>query len=619
MLRALALALATASAAWPQQPPDYTTQSRRLAHLHVDDLVRGWLEATGVPGAAIAIVEGEQTLVLAGYGLADPATGATVDPWRTVFGAGELVRPFTAMALLQLAERGALDLAADITTYLPEPTPGGNFSQPIAADHLLTHTAGFDERWIASRARSPDGILPLAVYLRRFPPFRVRPPGRVSVPSAVGLAVAGRLVETLSDLSFPAYLRRHVFEPLEMSDSAVVLDRSLRPRLATGHRRIAGSDVAVSPEHPHIVAASSLWTTAADMSRWLKALSNDGSVGDRRLLGRQGVSGMLERRFTNHERLPGRSLAFREDRRFSPPVLYQAARGGGYSTVALVIAQRRLGLFAAFNREVEFWGLIDRILGLFTSPAEPRPPPPSPPPEAMLPMAVDGYWRSASLPHTGVEKLVSLIRQERIRQLAQGELTWRSRRYRAIAPLAFQQVDGARLLCLVADGEDATFAATADAVLERLRWFETWPVQVALWLLFAAGFLAAASSSGSMSLRSRVFALPSGMSPAWPTLLARLAAAINFLFIVLVAVLLAAVTLRGAQPLLYGVPWPLFLLLALPLLAAALTVATAVTLALAWPSRWWTRRQRLRMLLLTAALAVFPAFLNGWGLLGFRF
>ena len=115
----------------------------------VENLFPSEMSKRHIPGAVFVLVSGGQVAIARGFGFADLASGRPVDPNRTIFGVGSVSKLVTATAALQLVELGRLDLTRDINAYLR-----ASGSSPIQArspcNHLLTHTAGFDEQRSAS-------------------------------------------------------------------------------------------------------------------------------------------------------------------------------------------------------------------------------------------------------------------------------------------------------------------------------------------------------------------------------------------------------------------------------------------------------------------------------------
>ena len=179
---------------------------------------------------------------------------------------------------MQLAEQEKLDLHRDVNTcfktfQLPEA-----FDKPVTATHLLTHTAGFDEQFFGMEVRRKEDMRPLDEYLAERMPRRAMPPGDVFSYSNHGVALAGLLVEQISDSSFEAYIKDNIFTPLGMSRSSFLLTPELAPDLAQGYF-YENDEYRLAPfDYSNDAPAGSLITCGADMERFMLAhLSTDGS------------------------------------------------------------------------------------------------------------------------------------------------------------------------------------------------------------------------------------------------------------------------------------------------------------------------------------------------------
>jgi CubicO group peptidase (beta-lactamase class C family) len=92
--------------------------------------------------------------------LADVNQREPVAADRTLFHIGSNTKLFTWTAVMQLVEQGKLDLDADVNNYLDFHIPD-TYPQPITLKHLMTHTAGFENRDIGMLAHSPETVVPL--------------------------------------------------------------------------------------------------------------------------------------------------------------------------------------------------------------------------------------------------------------------------------------------------------------------------------------------------------------------------------------------------------------------------------------------------------------------------
>ncbi len=600
-----------------QSPDTFRDQRQRLLFMEVSEVFEHWLAASRVPGAVVALAAGESTAVLAGFGVADVALQTPVDIDTTRFRADHLVRSLTATLVLQLAAEGKLGLEEEIGPVLSGSSLPTGRLHALTPRHLLLHTAGLDTRFTATRARTAADRLPLETYLARRLPRPVRPPGELSIPSSHGYALAGHLVEVATQEPFSIGIRRRIFEPLGMTRSTVD-PTTTDDSVATGYRYGEhGVEVVGDSDLPQAVPESYLLTTGRDMSRWLELLTSGGRYSGRRLLDAASISALVERQFSHHPDLPGRTLAFREGRIFDPPELYLASRGNGFSSVLMLLPEQRVGLFAAFNCEVDFWPAIYAVLDRL---AERRRPESS---KAVVDRAGDwaglaGVWRDAATARASPEKLVSLVRWQRLSGGRDGSLLWDSRPFAPQTDGTFRELGGGLTLCFLEGSDRARLALSNGEVWERLAWFESPILQWGLWVLFAVVFLTAAwprprPPTPRSELRPR-----DAFSPRWPEYLLRTAAGLDFLFIVALTVIVADSLRRSPPLLLYEVPVQARLALTLPLLAGALTLVALPGVGLAWRSPSTERSRAGRLLGLAAVQLAFLAFLRSWNLLGFQ-
>lgn len=603
-----------------QEYPGFADTQSRLVRLHIDRLATDWLETQGVPGLVVALVRGRRPLHVRGYGVADLASGVPMDPERTLVHASSIATPLTATALLQLADAGLLDLGADVDTYLESLRVAPTFPAPVTARQLLAHTAGFDSRIIARQVHVPEELSPLRDYLAGRMPPRVRPTGEVSIYSEHGYALAGLLIEEVSGSSFDAYMQLNVFLPLGMRRSSFDWTGELESSVATGYG-LAGTTLGPVPRDlRQTVPASMLATTAADAARWMLALLNEGTLRGRRILSSESTSLMLSRQFTHHPALAGRSLGMREGGLYKPAEFFQMGSSSGFSSAVVLFPRRRLGLFVAANSRVPVWGLIDTLLQPFVR----RAPAPEPPELASrsngIP-GVAGFYREAGISQSSIEKLATLIRQDRLVETPAGDLVWRSLRFRpAEEPLLYREVESGEPLALVIGEAKSRYLASSWGLMERVSWLDSQPVQLALWILFAAIFLAASSWPTSRFPQGQAVLTPAdAFHPRWPLYCVTGAALFHLTFLITLAATLAWTLGEGAHRLAFGVPISIRLVLCLPLVGAVLTLPALPGVARGWQVRSWTFGHRLRLTLTLVALLLFLPFLNRWNLLGFRF
>ncbi|MGW4696709.1 serine hydrolase domain-containing protein [Kitasatospora cineracea] len=308
----------------------------------VDRTVAEQLRRDRIPGAAVAVVSGEQVL-LRGYGVADTAAGTPVDPERTGFYLGSLAKLFTAQAAAQLVADGRIDPAADVNRYLPpaDRIPDSYPGRPVTTDHLLTHTSGFDSDLVGVNSATPDGIPSLAQSLADHRPARVRPPGTLAAYDNYGAALAGLAVERVAGRPYAEQLRSAVLEPLGMArtsfeqphPAAIAPARGYRPDGADGWTEEHGQYGPWTPSGPGGI------TTAADMARWLRDQLAPGPAA--RL--------MQTTHYRQDPRLPGLGWAYEGWTRDGFTGWFKDGDLPGFHGNLLLLPEQHLGVYVVYN------------------------------------------------------------------------------------------------------------------------------------------------------------------------------------------------------------------------------------------------------------------------------
>ena len=138
------LAPQTTSPAAAIEVPVGPQLTRADAEAWLDGFMPFALERGNIPGAIVVIVKDGQVLLQKGYGFADVEKRKPVDAEQTLFRPGSVSKLFTWTAVMQLVERGKLDLDADVNTYLDFKIPPGPAGEPISLRNIMTHTPGFE-------------------------------------------------------------------------------------------------------------------------------------------------------------------------------------------------------------------------------------------------------------------------------------------------------------------------------------------------------------------------------------------------------------------------------------------------------------------------------------------
>jgi CubicO group peptidase (beta-lactamase class C family) len=260
------------------------------------------MAAHKVPGLGIAVIKDGLLAWARGYGVLRAGSDAPVTA-KTRFQAGSVSKPVAAFAALRLVDNGTLALDQELNKKLVSwKVPENAFTrrEKPTLRRLLSHTDGFSVHGFAGY---PVGTaLPtLRQVLDGQPPANSSPirvellPGSKVQYSGGGYTVLQRLIMDVTRKPFPAAMRSLVLDPLGMKDSTYEqpLPRSLANVAASAH--VNGTPLAggwhVYPE----LAAAGLWTTPADLARFVMALQRAKQGGGEPIL-RASLAGEMLRR-----------------------------------------------------------------------------------------------------------------------------------------------------------------------------------------------------------------------------------------------------------------------------------------------------------------------------------
>lgn len=255
-LVALLILLTTVLCACDMMPPSLTLNApKKTLATMIDDFLTRQVDAQQFSGVVLVRYHG-QVILRKAYGLADVAHKLSVT-LQTRFGIGSLTKAFTAMAVLQLQEQGKLWLHDKICTYIPSCPSDW---RDITIRELLTHTSGIPDE--------PATYKRTLAYLETVP-LAFQPGSRFSYSNS-GYVVLGTIIERASGEAYAAFLRQHIFEPLQLTHSGYDYTNPSIPGIAVGYQTW-GMPATYTRIGYHF-SSGALYSTLDDMARWDEAL-----------------------------------------------------------------------------------------------------------------------------------------------------------------------------------------------------------------------------------------------------------------------------------------------------------------------------------------------------------
>lgn len=382
----------SATAVEPTPPPPISAPAGEHAleqadvDAWLDGLLPAALESAGVAGGVVTVVDDGKVVTTRGYGHADTGTtggeAVPIDAEDTLFRPGSVSKLFTATAAMQLVESGDVDLDTDISEYLDIEVPR-TFDEPITLRHLLTHTAGFEER-IAGLIGSGDISPVLRDVLATDPPEQVYEPGTVPGYSNYGNALVGYIVEHVSGVPFEEYVERNIFQPAGMTSStfAQPLPDELSDRISQGYTT---SGEAPGPfEIVGTAPAGSLTASAPDMARFMLAQLGEPGAGtllEPETLDLMHAPALDESTLGDLAAAPRMALGFFDESRNGRWILGHGGDTNYFHSHLQIYPEERTGIFVSLNstgntgyatlalRESVLHGFTDRYFPADSAPA----------------------------------------------------------------------------------------------------------------------------------------------------------------------------------------------------------------------------------------------------------
>lgn len=318
----------------------------------MDGLMTAWMRDKHIAGVTVSVVRDGEILFAKGYGFADVAKRSPVDPERTLFRIGSVSKLFTWTGVMQLHERGVLDLNKDVNDYLDFRIPDA-FGQPITLTHVLTHTPGLEEDPRGLFSDDSSRIVPMGRWLPAHMPARVRAPGTFASYSNWATALAGYIIERHGGTpSWDAYTEQHILRPLGMVHTTTrqPLPAQLAGDMSVGYEWKQGEFV---PREFEIIdgaaPAGSISASATDMARFMIAHLDKGVLGAGRILGERAAELMQTRLHGHDARIPGFAHGFYEQSSHGLRILGHGGDTQWFHSSLSIIPSERVGVFMSTN------------------------------------------------------------------------------------------------------------------------------------------------------------------------------------------------------------------------------------------------------------------------------
>jgi CubicO group peptidase (beta-lactamase class C family) len=320
----------------------------------LDEAIGQQLKKYGIHGIAVALVDDQRIVHLAGLGDAKP---------NSIFRAGSISKLFNALAIMQLVEKGRLDLEAPIERYgqqfsIVNPFDG---APPITLRMLLCHRSGMIRESPVGGYLDPSqpALSEMVASVRSC--VLIDPPNTKTRYSNVGPSIAGQIASTVAGMPYEQLQQEKVLGPVGMTSSSFLTKGVPRERLSAGYMRIADDRGGFHEGEAPVfdlgtLPAGNLWTTAEDLAKFISMLAADGRAGGKQIVSQKTLEEMWKPQLLAGD--AGFGIAFRVGKfRNHKSVGHMGAVYGHTASVAL-LPESKIGVVLLSNEDIAIGPLV---------------------------------------------------------------------------------------------------------------------------------------------------------------------------------------------------------------------------------------------------------------------
>lgn len=244
------------------------------------------MKISGAPGAVIGVVKDGQIVYQKAFGLSNVNTQIPVNN-STVFEMASVTKMFTAAALLTLCEKNDIDINAPIGNIIKDLSP--KLSQ-VTIHQLLSHSSGIMDFW-PNKNECKESLH--EYFLNGGDDVFFEEPDKVFSYSNNGYALAGLLLATLNNSSYPKAVNDILLKPLGMNNTTFELREVTVNHFATGHVEGKAVPILSFITNPITQPAGGLFSNVSDMAKFAACIANNGIYDSKQIISQEVLKKMF--------------------------------------------------------------------------------------------------------------------------------------------------------------------------------------------------------------------------------------------------------------------------------------------------------------------------------------
>lgn len=588
----------------------------------IENTVPKQLERYNIAGASVSVVKDGEELFTKAYGYRNISEGLKADS-NTMFRIGSVTKLFTWTAIMQLVEQGKLNLDDDISKYLDDIKLGGNYKEPITIKHLMTHTAGIEDKFSNLFMSRDEEIPSLKEALLKDKRNRIFKPGEIVAYSNYGTALAGRIIENISGMTYEEYIKKNILNPLDMNRTTMQQPAFAEyDNVSKGHMYSQGGYKVFEDAFTQLPPIGAISTSAEDISKIMIMHLQKGRYKNRIILKEDTAKLMYKTHFASDKRLSGICLGFIEWKRNDKRIIWHSGGTALFKTLFMLIPEENVGIFISYNSpnsdeaRSEFrQKLLDRYYPYNIEKVKPL--------ENYKDRAkkYEGYFKEGRTAKYNSDKLIfALSRIEKVIANYDGTLTFRGTKYIEVNPLVFYEVNGQGKLIFHEDENQNIKYLFQDfephEAYIKIKWYENPQLSMMIFALCMIIFLITVITKFLQNIlwkKNKEDANDRKIEKlilliCMLYLLFPMGAVLGFGMEILIN---PRVMTTGAVPLLFKIS------LLPPVISGIITIIIIPYVIRAWKNKDWTFNSRMYYSLVVITSLIFIGWMYYWNLLGY--
>ena len=265
----------------------------------VSDAIHYEMVDKALNAVSIVLVKDMEILWARGFGVEDLNKSTKADA-NTVYRVGSVSKLFTDIGIMQLVEKGEVDLDAPITDYLPEFRPRSRFKREITLRQLMSHRSGLlREPLVGNYFDDDEPTLEATVKSIIDSDVIYAPESKIKYSNSA-IATVGYVLEKLKGEPFASYLRKNVLLPMGLTHSAFEPLPDITDRLADATMWSYDGRVFDAPTFElGMSPAGSMYAPVVDLGQFMKVLFNDGKGPNGPVIKKETLQLMLTSQFND--------------------------------------------------------------------------------------------------------------------------------------------------------------------------------------------------------------------------------------------------------------------------------------------------------------------------------